>query len=175
MARRRIGRDHVQQEVPPRRVQNLLRQPVGLDQRLAGHVRPAQRLQGPARAHAVPAVQATAPAHPVLPLQMEPFKTYCFVMDWRDNPLKSQEWYDTKRAERAEQGLLHIFAQEVDRDYAASVENTILQREWVEAAIDAHKKIRGCWPASTWLASTWPMVAVTATRLLAARAPSSST
>jgi hypothetical protein len=74
---------------------------------------------------------------------MEPFKTYCFVMDWRDNPLKSQEWYDTKRAERAEQGLLHIFAQEVDRDYAASVENTILQRDWIEAAIDAHKKIPG--------------------------------
>jgi hypothetical protein len=75
--------------------------------------------------------------------EMEQFKTYCFVMDWRDNPLKSQEWYDTRKAERAEQGLSHVFAQEVDRDYSAAVENTILQRDWIEAAIDAHKKIPG--------------------------------
>ena len=36
---------------------------------------------------------------------------------------------------------MHVFAQEVDRDYLAAVDNIIIKQEWVEAAIDAHVKL----------------------------------
>lgn len=67
--------------------------------------------------------------------------TRVFIFDWRDNPLKSQEWYDNRRAKAEREGLLHIFAQEVDRDYAGSKERIIIRAEWVKAAIDAHIKL----------------------------------
>lgn len=67
--------------------------------------------------------------------------TRIFVFDWRQNPLKSQEWYDLRRAKAEAEGLFHIFAQEVDRDYASSVDNIIIRPEWVEAAVDAHIKL----------------------------------
>src|ERR1039458_4409884 len=35
-------------------------------------------------------------------------------------------------------GLLHVFRQEVDRDYAASVEGVVIPADWVRSAIDAH-------------------------------------
>lgn len=67
--------------------------------------------------------------------------TRIFIMDWQDHPLKDENWYK-KRYERAErEGTLHLFAQEVDRDYKASIEGTIIKPEWVDAAIDAHKKL----------------------------------
>ena len=76
-------------------------------------------------------------------------KTRVFVMDWRDHPAKTQEWYNTRRQKAADDGLLHVFAQEVDRNYAASVEGLIIPAEWVAAAIDAHKKLKfddsGAW------------------------------
>lgn len=68
-------------------------------------------------------------------------RTNVFVMDWRDHPAKTQEWYDTRKQKAKEDGLSHIFAQEVDRNYAASVAGTIIKPEWVEAAIDAHIKL----------------------------------
>lgn len=70
----------------------------------------------------------------------EPTKgmTRIFVMDWRDHPSKSQEWYDTRRARAAREGLLHMFAQEVDRDYTSAIEGIIIPPEWVKSAIDAH-------------------------------------
>lgn len=61
-----------------------------------------------------------------------------FIMDWRDHPAKTQAWYDERREKAEREGLLHIFAQEVDRDYAAAVEGIIIRPEWVRAAIDAH-------------------------------------
>lgn len=64
-----------------------------------------------------------------------------FVMDWRDHPGKSQEWYDNRREIAESQGLLHVFAQEVDRDYNSSVDGTLIPGIWVQAAIDAHKKL----------------------------------
>lgn len=73
---------------------------------------------------------------PLLPPR--PFTTNVFVMDWRDDPRKSQEWYDAKKREWDEKGLPHIFAQEIDRNYASSVEGIIIRPEWVKAAIDAH-------------------------------------
>lgn len=68
-------------------------------------------------------------------------KTNVFVFDWRDHPEKTQEWYDQRRAKAEAEGMLHIFAQEVDRDYAASVEGVIIPQEWIRAAIDAHIKL----------------------------------
>lgn len=65
-------------------------------------------------------------------------RTNVFVLDWRDHPEKDQTWYDARRAKAKGEGLLHKFAQEVDRDYAASVEGIIIDPQWVKAAIDAH-------------------------------------
>lgn len=61
-----------------------------------------------------------------------------FVMDWRDHPLKTQEWYDARRAKYEREGMLHVFAQEVDRDYSAAIANTVIPYEWIKAAVDAH-------------------------------------
>ncbi len=68
-------------------------------------------------------------------------RTSVFIMDWRDHPAKTQAWHDARRANAEADGLLHVFAQEVDRNYAASVEGVIIPAEWVEAAIDAHIKL----------------------------------
>lgn len=68
----------------------------------------------------------------------EEYKTRVFVFDWSDHPLKTQEWYDRRRKKWEGDGLLHIFKQEVDRDYSGAVQNTIIPMEWIKAAIDAH-------------------------------------
>lgn len=68
-------------------------------------------------------------------------QTRVLVMDWRDHPLKNQEWYETRKARYEREGLQHIFAQEVDRNYSAAVSNTLIDYEWVRAAIDAHIKV----------------------------------
>jgi hypothetical protein len=61
-----------------------------------------------------------------------------FVMDWRDHPAKDAAWYAQRRAKAAADGLLHVFAQEVDRNYTAAVEGIIIPGDWVASAIDAH-------------------------------------
>lgn len=61
-----------------------------------------------------------------------------FVLDWSDHPNKSKEWHDRREATSRREGLLHIFRQEVDRDYAGSIDKIIIQQEWVRAAVDAH-------------------------------------
>ncbi len=63
-------------------------------------------------------------------------KTRVFVHDWRDDPRKDQEWYDKKKARARAEGLEHIFAQEIDRDYAAAVEGIFIPAKWVKAAVD---------------------------------------
>ena len=65
-----------------------------------------------------------------------------FVMDWRDHPDKSQEWYDTLRAKLISEGLQHVLAQEVDRDYSAAVQGTVIPAEWVRSAIGAQEKLK---------------------------------
>ena len=67
--------------------------------------------------------------------------TRVFVIDWRDHPAKTQEWYDERKAKFTAEGMAHIFAQEVDRDYSSSVSNTIIALDWVDAAVDAHLTI----------------------------------
>lgn len=57
-----------------------------------------------------------------------------FVFDWRDDPRKDQAWYEKQQRELDPV----ILAQEVDRDYAASVEGIVIPGLWVRACIDAH-------------------------------------
>lgn len=71
----------------------------------------------------------------------EPNKTRVFVFDWSDHPEKTTRWYAARKAKDEADGLLHVFAQEVDRNYSAAVENTIIAGEWIKAAIDAEKYI----------------------------------
>jgi phage terminase large subunit len=61
-----------------------------------------------------------------------------FILDWRDHPAKDQAWYDQRRSKAESDGLLHVFAQEVDRDYSAAVAGVIIPAAWVSSAIDAH-------------------------------------
>jgi phage terminase large subunit len=70
-------------------------------------------------------------------------KTNVFIMDWRDHPLKTTAWYEARKKKAEDDGLLHVFYQEVDRNYAASVDGIIIPAEWVRSAIDAHLKIKG--------------------------------
>jgi phage terminase large subunit len=73
--------------------------------------------------------------------EIVPDRTQVFILDWKDHPGKSQAWYDARKAKAETEGLLHIFAQEVDRSYSASVEGLLIEYEWVQAAIGAHTKL----------------------------------
>ena len=64
-----------------------------------------------------------------------------FILDWRDHPLKTQEWYEMRRKKAENEGLMHLFAQEVDRDPTGSQDCIIIKQEWVKSAIDAHIKL----------------------------------
>ncbi len=65
-------------------------------------------------------------------------KTNVFIMDWSDHPAKTRSWYKERETKAIDEGLLHVFRQEVDRNYAASVEGVVIPAEWVKSAIDAH-------------------------------------
>lgn len=73
--------------------------------------------------------------------RIEPGFTRVMVIDWRDHPAKTQEWYDKRKAKYEREGLAHLFAQEVDRNYSAAVSNTIIPYEWIVACVDAHLTI----------------------------------
>lgn len=64
-------------------------------------------------------------------------KIEVFVFDWRDDPRKDQAWYD----EQCELLDPVTVAQEIDRNYNASVEGIVIPNAWVQAAIDAHVKL----------------------------------
>lgn len=80
-------------------------------------------------------------------LMWEPGKSYPrgfvrkFIMDWRDHPAKTQEWYEARKAKAEREGMLHLFAQEVDRNYSAAVQNVIISHDWIMASVDAHLKV----------------------------------
>lgn len=69
---------------------------------------------------------------------IDPAFTRVFVFDWRDHPDKTQAWYDMRKAKAEREGMQHIFAQEVDRNYSAAVTNTVIPYEWLVSCIDAH-------------------------------------
>lgn len=77
-------------------------------------------------------------------------KTNVFVMDWSDHPHKTAEWHEARRLKSIDQGLLHVFEQEVNRNYGAAVAGIIIKPEWVKAAIDAHLTIPGFDDSGMW-------------------------
>lgn len=60
-----------------------------------------------------------------------------FVFRWSDNPLHTAEWYARQRELLAP----HILAQEVDADFSASIEGTLIPAAWVSAAVNAHVRL----------------------------------
>lgn len=80
--------------------------------------------------------------------------TRVFVFDWRDHPEKDQAWYDRRKAAAEREGMQHVFAQEVDRNYSAAVQNTIIAYDWIAAAVDAHLVIPALRvpPPNVWMA-----------------------
>ena len=67
--------------------------------------------------------------------------TRVLVMDWRDHPAKTEAWYKKRKLKAESEGLEHLFAQEVERDYNAAVEGILIPANYVNAAIDAHIKL----------------------------------
>lgn len=65
-----------------------------------------------------------------------------FIFDWSEHPAKTQAWYNKRRNKAASEGLLHIFAQEVERNYSSAVDRIIIPAEWVNASVDAHRKLK---------------------------------
>lgn len=71
-----------------------------------------------------------------------------FIFDWRDDPRKDDAWYE---AQLRDTDPL-VVAQEVDRDYSASVSGIVIPGHWVRSCIDACEKLgitptgahRGC-------------------------------
>lgn len=61
-----------------------------------------------------------------------------FIFDWRDDPRKDDAWYAKQQAEAVSPTIV---AQEVDRDYSASKEGILIPAVWVQAAVDADKKL----------------------------------
>lgn len=70
-----------------------------------------------------------------------PGRALVLVMDWREHPAKDQVWYEQIRDKLVGEGLAHILAQEVDRNYSAAVQGVVIPAEWVRSAIDAHKTL----------------------------------
>ncbi len=60
-----------------------------------------------------------------------------FTFHWRDDPRKGEAWY-AKQVDELDPVTL---AQEVDIDFAASVEGVVIPSAWVQAAVDAHVKL----------------------------------
>ncbi len=60
-----------------------------------------------------------------------------FTLHWRQDPRKTEEWYAKQCA------VLDavIVAQEIDINYAASVDRIVIPSEWIQAAIDSHIKL----------------------------------
>lgn len=61
-----------------------------------------------------------------------------FTFHWRDDPRKDQGWYD-KKCKDIDDPV--VVAQEIDLDYSASMEGVLIPSLWVNAAVDAHKKL----------------------------------
>lgn len=86
---------------------------------------------------------------------IDPGYTRVFIFDWRHHPEKTQEWYDLRRAKYEREGLLHLFAQEVDRDYSAAIPDTIIPYEQLIACVDAHLKIPYLMRHPSLIPNTW--------------------
>lgn len=78
--------------------------------------------------------------------------TNVFVLAWNDHPGKTLEWYETRRTRHVNEGTVHLFEQEVNRNPAASLQGVIIPSEWVMACKDAHIRLgfddSGMWGAA---------------------------
>lgn len=83
---------------------------------------------------------------PVEPIK-ERNRAQVFIMDWRDHPGKTEEWAKTRREYEESRGMLHVYMQEVERSYNASVTGQVIKAEWVQACLDAHIALG--WPEPT--------------------------
>lgn len=61
-----------------------------------------------------------------------------FTYHWRDDPRRDDEWYRKKCIEINDP---IIIAQELDLNYAASIDYIVIPPAWVNASIDAHLKL----------------------------------
>ncbi len=64
-------------------------------------------------------------------------KIQVFTFHWHDDPRKNAEWY----AKQVRELPAVVVAQEIDINYAASLEGIMIPAEWVTAAVDAHVKL----------------------------------
>jgi hypothetical protein len=64
-------------------------------------------------------------------------KIKVFTFHWRDDPRKDDAWYEKQVATLDAVTV----AQEIDINYSASIEGVLIPSAWVQAAIDAHKKL----------------------------------
>ena len=69
-------------------------------------------------------------------------ETRIFIFDRKDHPFKTDEWYKKRRNKAEREGLLAIFLREVDRDNSALVEGRLISKQWINATIDAHLKLK---------------------------------
>lgn len=66
-----------------------------------------------------------------------------FVFEWWDNPSHIQEWYDKKKKKAEQEGLIHVFEREINRNPQASVESVVINPSWVQSARLHDYKIYG--------------------------------
>lgn len=64
-------------------------------------------------------------------------KIEVFVFDWKQDPRKDEAWY-RKQCEELDPVVV---AQEIDRDYSASVEGIVIPSAWVKAAVGARERL----------------------------------
>jgi phage terminase large subunit len=64
-------------------------------------------------------------------------KVEVFIFDWREDPRKDDAWYQ----EQVEKFDPVVVAQEIDRDYSASVQGIVIPGAWVRSAINAREKL----------------------------------
>lgn len=60
-----------------------------------------------------------------------------FTFHWRDDPRKDEAWYEKQKRELDPITV----AQEIDIDFAASIDGVLIPSAWVQSAIDADKKL----------------------------------
>jgi hypothetical protein len=65
-------------------------------------------------------------------------KINVFTLHWRDDPRKDQAWYE-KMCHDIDDPV--VIAQEIDLDYAASIEGILIPAAWVQCAVDSHIKL----------------------------------
>lgn len=64
-------------------------------------------------------------------------KVEVFIFDYREDPRKDDAWYKKQQNELDPV----VVAQEIDRDYSASVKGIVIPGHWVRAAIGARQKL----------------------------------